>query len=81
MAQRYAGALALIAFAAVCVRGMVTGQAFTDVVGHALVGLAAFAAVGFLVGGLARRAVEESVKAETAQREQARAEPAATDTE
>ena len=81
VAQRYAGALALIAFAAVCVQGVVTGQAFATVLARALVGLAAFAVLGYLVGGLARRAVEESVKAETDQREQAAAEPHAADTE
>lgn len=75
MAKRYAGVLALIAFAAVCLNGVVTGQTFARVVGHALAALGAFGLLGCFVGALARRAVEESVKAELAEREQASSEP------
>lgn len=81
MAKRYAGALSLIAFAAVCLRGMVTGRPFATVLGYALVALFAFAVLGFVVGSLARRAVEESVNAELAQRESPAPRPAETDSE
>ena len=70
MATRFSASLALIAFAAVCAQGMVTGltadqgAAFPAIIKRALVAMAIFGASGMVIGTLACRAVDESVARE-----------------
>jgi hypothetical protein len=66
VSRQFAGRLALIAFATTSVRGLISGDDFQGTLQGALLVLAAFYGVGWLVGDLARRVVEELAHAEFA---------------
>ena len=57
------------------------GQSFATALTHAIVALGAFCVIGYAVGALACRAVEESFKAELAKREQAASQEPETEAE
>ena len=62
MAHEYAVRLALIAFATAAVQGLAARAAFEPALKLALAAAAAFYALGWLCGEMARRIVEESVQ-------------------
>lgn len=66
MASQFANRLALIGFATITVRGLLAGSDFQGTMQTALVVLAACYLVGFVVGELARRVVEEAAELEIA---------------
>ena len=66
MAEQYAPRLALIAVSAVLCRGMLGGGDFAGTVQTAAAAGVAFFALGLLVGEIARRLVEEQVRAAAA---------------
>lgn len=63
MAVRYAGILGLLAFLTSSVRGLLHGGEVESVLLTAWLSLLAFAAIGGVVGWVAGRIVEESVRA------------------
>jgi len=62
LAVRYAGILGLLAFLTSSVRGLLHGGQVESILLTAWFSLLAFAAVGAVVGWIAGRAVEESVR-------------------
>ncbi len=66
MTKQFASRLALIAFAAASLRGLISGAAFQGTLQAALVAMAVFYGLGLVLGDLARRVVEEHVLAEWA---------------
>jgi hypothetical protein len=66
VASQFANRLALIGFATITVRGLLAGSDFPGTIQSALVALAVYFAVGFVIGELARRVVEEAVELEIA---------------
>ena len=75
MAHAFACQLALIAFATAAAQGVVSGAPFDPTLKTALVVVPVFYALGWILGELARRVVEENVQAEFA-RIKASANPA-----
>jgi len=63
LAIRYAGILGLLAFLTSSTRGLLHGSEVESILLTAWLSLLAFAAVGGIVGWIAGRAVEESVRA------------------
>lgn len=63
MAEQYAPRLALIAILAVIGRGILSGGDFAATVKTAAIAAAAFFLIGWLVGEIARRLIEEHVRA------------------
>jgi hypothetical protein len=61
--RSYAGVLGLVAFAAAVARGVVHGAGTEATLGRASASLAAFMALGWLIGRLAEWIVEEYVRA------------------
>jgi hypothetical protein len=68
VASQFANRLALIGFATITVRGLLAGSDFQGTIQAALLALAVFFAVGFVIGELARRVVEEAVDLEIARK-------------
>lgn len=68
MASQFANRLALIGFATITVRGLLAGSDFQGTIQAALLAMAVFFAVGFVIGELARRVVEEAVDLEIARK-------------
>ena len=66
MAQAFAHQLALIAFATAAIHAVISGAALSESLQSALVGMLAFYGLGWILGELARRVVEESVDAQLA---------------
>lgn len=66
MARTYAGILGPLAMVTYLAHGLVHAQAADAVLFGAWLSLLAFAAVGYVIGGLAGRAVDESVAAQLA---------------
>ncbi len=64
MAVQFAIRLSLIAFATTSVRGLINGADFQGTIQTALIATAVFYGLGFVLGELARRLVEENVRAE-----------------
>lgn len=64
MAQAYACQLALIAFATTALQGLLRGAEFVNAVQSSLLVLMMFYVLGWILGELARRLVEESVQYE-----------------
>lgn len=67
MAVRYAGVLGLLAFVTSTARGLLHGSEVEPTLLTAWVSLLVFAAIGGVVGWIAGRAVEESVRARIAE--------------
>ena len=80
VASQFANRLSLIAFATVTVRGLLSGSDFQGTLQAALLSLGAFYVVGFVLGELARRVVEESVDAELAAQRAKMSPPSASQT-
>lgn len=66
MTAQFASRLALIAFAAATVRGLLEGTDFRGTLTGALMALAVFFGLGLILGELARRLAEETARAEFA---------------
>jgi hypothetical protein len=64
---QFANRLSLIAFATGTLRGLLIGSEFSAAVKTSLIVLAVFYGVGYILGDLARRVVEESADVELAQ--------------
>jgi len=64
VAGHFASRLSLIAFAAAIVQGLIDRAEFQGTLQTALLLLAVFFGLGFVVGEIARRVVEEGVQAE-----------------
>jgi hypothetical protein len=62
MGRSYAGALGLLAFALVAVRGVLAGGGAEETLLAASAAMFAFAAVGYIVGNIAEHLVNESVR-------------------
>ncbi len=62
MGRSYAGALGLVAFALVAVRGVLLGGGAEETLLMACGAMFAFAAIGYIVGNLAEHLVSESVR-------------------
>ena len=62
--SQFAFRLSLIAFATMAMRGLMTGGDFEGTMQSALLILALFFGLGWIIGELARRVVEEQVEAE-----------------
>ncbi len=62
MARDYAGVLGLVAFAIAIARGMIRSAGVDATLGQASLMLFAFALAGYVVGAMADRIVEESVR-------------------
>ncbi len=67
MAVHFAGRLSLVAFATAAARGVLAGWDFQGSLQTALVALGVFYCLGFVLGDLARRLVEENAQAEVAE--------------
>ena len=76
MAQEFGLQLSLIAFATAAIQGLMSGADFQESVPGALVVLVVFYCVGWILGELARRLVEENAVAEVAALTPQRAEAA-----
>ena len=63
MAHRYAGILGLLAFLTSLIRGVAHGGGADSVLLVAWMSLLVFAAVGWVVGWVAQKTVEDSVRA------------------
>ena len=63
MPQTYGGALALIAFAAIVVRGLAHGAHAESTLLTASIALPVFFVVGCVIGWIADRTVDESIRA------------------
>lgn len=63
LGSQYAFRLSLIAFATAALRGLMAGSDFEGTMQSALMILAAFFALGWIIGELARRVLEEQVEA------------------
>jgi hypothetical protein len=68
MARQFAVRLALVAFAASTLQGLVEGVDFAGTVQSALIHAGAFFGLGWVCGELAGRVVEESARQEAARR-------------
>ncbi len=66
MARLYAGILGLLAFLTNLIRGMVHGYGAESTLWSACLGMALFAVVGVILGGIARWIVEDSVNSRIA---------------
>jgi hypothetical protein len=77
--RSYAGVLGCLAFATVVGRGLLHSSGLEATVGAAVAWMAAFGAIGFVVGRLARSIVEESVRSRMAEELSARAEASRND--
>jgi hypothetical protein len=66
VARQFASRLALIAFTAASLRGLISGADFQGTLQTALIAMAVFYGLGLVLGELARRVVEEHVVAEWA---------------
>lgn len=79
MARLYAGILGLLAFLTSLIRGMVHSYGVESTLWSACLGMALFAVVGVVLGGIARWIVEDSVNsrltAELAAQEGGRSKP------
>ncbi len=62
MGRNYAGILGLLAFALACLRGVLWAQDAQSTLLTATVGLFVCGAVGFVVGAIAERTVDEAVR-------------------
>jgi len=62
MASTYAGILGLTAFVVVVLRGLVDGAGLIGTIQRAMMCLYLLAAVGYVVGALAQRMVDDSVR-------------------
>ena len=67
LGSQYAFRLSLIAFATAALRGLMAGSDFEGTMHSALMILALFFALGWIIGELARRVVEEQVEVEIPQ--------------
>lgn len=63
MARIYAGIFGLLAFLTMLIRGLIRDADTINLVLAAWLGLLVFAAIGYAIGWIAGRAVEESVNA------------------
>ena len=63
IAKTYAGTLGVLAFSTTVVRGLVAGAGLEGVMQSAIVALVLFAFLGMVIGGVAERIVQESVRA------------------
>ena len=61
LGPRYAGVLGLVGFAVVLARGLARGSAAEVTLGYAWLALWALAAIGYVLGRLAERAIQDSV--------------------
>ena len=61
---QFATRVSMIAFATVCLRGMLLGSEFLGTIRTALLAGACFYCLGAILGEIARRVVEESVQSE-----------------
>ncbi len=73
MARQFAAVLGLLAFAALMLRGALVGAGLEATMVRAVTSLAAFAAIGAVVGGLAQWILDDTVR-EQLQAEQSRSE-------
>lgn len=76
MARQFAVRLALVAFAASTVDGLLDGVDFAGTLQSALIHAGAFFGLGWICGELAGRAVEESARQEAARRWKEMEQPA-----
>ena len=76
MAHKFAVQLSLIAFAAVSIRGLISGADFQLTLQSALLVLMGFYPFGWILGELARRLVEENVTTELSRAVPPSADPA-----
>jgi len=67
MGKQFANRLALLSFSVVLLRSLIQGTDFTGSMQIALVCLCAFYMIGYLIGDLAQRMIEEHVEVEEAQ--------------
>ena len=64
MAKRMAGVLSIVVFAFCLLLGLRAGNPFNTIVSRALVGMAGTYFVGLVIGAVAQRMVDESVRDE-----------------
>jgi hypothetical protein len=64
MSNRIAGVLALIAFAASLVAGMVSDNPFATTVARALLAMAGTYVIGLVLGAMGQRMIDENLKAQ-----------------
>jgi NhaP-type Na+/H+ or K+/H+ antiporter len=64
MAKRMAGVLSIVVFAFCLLLGLRAGNPFNTIVSRALVGMAGTYVVGLVIGAVAQRMVDESVRDE-----------------
>ncbi|MEX0702480.1 MAG: hypothetical protein WD069_10330 [Planctomycetales bacterium] len=74
MAARFASRLALIAFAAATIRGLLEGADFQGTLTTGLAAVAVFYGLGLVLGDLSRKLVEEHAQAEFARSAERRGE-------
>ena len=66
MARRYAAALGFLAFAAVLLRGALSGGSWDSAIGFATASLCGFAVFGAIAGRMAEGIVEEAIRSRLA---------------
>ncbi|PHR95689.1 MAG: hypothetical protein COA78_29705 [Blastopirellula sp.] len=62
MNRSYAGTLGVVAFITVLIRGFLEWGGFESIMFSAVIALFLFAAIGYIVGSVATRIVDESVR-------------------
>jgi hypothetical protein len=62
MARRYAAALGMLAFFAVCIRGIAAGGSAESTLGFAIAGLAVFTILGGIAGLAAENTMTEAIR-------------------
>ncbi len=62
ISRSFAGVLAIVAFLVTLCRGVSQSHAASDAIANALMAMAVFAVIGKLIGWIAERSLEESVK-------------------